>query len=311
MSKKKGVINNRKEVNDFFKKHKEYKVVHQHLSSLTYIEPLRFAKKHGVPVRIVHSHNTRQSGSSIHKYIHMYNQIFIESYATHYFACSQLAAKWLYPKTQYNKNKYQIINNAIDTEKFIYNKNIRSIKRKELGIENEFVLGHVGRFTHQKNHEFLIDIFKAVHERNKEAVLLLIGDGILRELIESKVKKLKLESNVIFTGIRSDIPELLQAMDVFVMPSYHEGLPVTLVEAQASGLPCVISKNITREVEILDTIKWCNLSDDPSDWASSILSFREGNFRSNKKQEIVNAGYDTNNLAKELEKIYLVGSSYI
>ncbi|MUV37170.1 putative glycosyltransferase EpsF [Lentibacillus sp. JNUCC-1] len=301
---KHGMLENRKDLNNFFKEHKEYKIVHQHLSSLTYIEPLKLAKKHNVPIRIVHSHNTMQGGIFIHKYIHKFNKRFIGSIATHYFACSRLAAKWLYPKKQYNNNNYQIINNAIDTERFVYNEEIRRVKREELGIEDSFTLGHVGRFTHQKNHELLIDIFKNIHDRCENTKLILVGDGELRKSIEEKVQKLHLKDKVIFTGVRSDIPELLQAMDVFVMPSYHEGLPVTVVEAQASGVPCVLSTNITQEIEILNIVEWCNLTDDLSTWTNSILNFKKINHRNNKKNEIIKAGYDVNDLAKRLEKIY-------
>jgi len=302
---KSGILKNRKALNDFFKKHREYKIVHQHVSSLTNVEPLKIAKKYHIPIRIIHSHNTNQGGSHIHKYIHKYNQLFVESFATHYFACSNLAAKWLYPPKQYKEKNFKIINNGIDVDKFIYNNEIRDTYRKKLGIENKFVIGHVGRFHPQKNHEFLIEIFRAVVNRNKNSLLLLVGDGSLRQYIEEKVNRLKLTDNVMFAGVRSDIPELLQAMDVFVMPSYHEGLPVTLVEAQSACLPCVLSKNITDEIEILDNIKWCDLSDDLSIWVDNILYFMKNTIRRNTKKEIIDAGFDINNVAHELQQIYI------
>src|SRR5690625_342278 len=301
------IISNRKALDEFFRLNKGYKVVHQHVSSLSYVEPLKFARKYSVPIRIVHSHNTKQNGSSIHNYVHKYNQFFIKSFATHYFACSGLAAKWLYPKKLFKSNKYEIINNAIDTERFLFNKTIRNIKKKELSIEGKFVLGHVGRFSHQKNHKFLIEIFKEVHDKDKDSVLLLVGDGTERFEIKNRVMQLGLSKNVIFMGVRSDIPELLQAMDVFVMPSFHEVLPVTLVVGQASGLPCVSSTNITSEVQVLESVKWCNLSDHPSNWASKILYFKDNYIRGSKKKEIINAGYDVVNVARYLQNLYLEG----
>ncbi|WP_170959562.1 glycosyltransferase family 1 protein [Priestia megaterium] len=303
-SRNKGIINNHKALDEFFRNHKEYRVVHQHLSSLSYIEPLKYARKYGVSTRVVHSHNTKQGGSPLHKYTHKFNKLFIKSIATHHFACSKLAAQWLYPQKQYKSNDFKLINNAIDTENFIFDEKTRALTRLDLGISNRFVLGHIGRFNHQKNHDLLIDIFKEVHDRNPSALLLLVGDGVLRSDIEEKVRKLGLSEDVLFTGIRADIPQLLQAMDTFVMPSYHEGLPVTLIEAQASDLPCVLSENITKEVEILNTVRWCSLTDDLSVWAENILSFEKDYVRGNKKKEIVDAGYDAENLVLELEKVY-------
>src|SRR6056297_1304881 len=128
-----GIFKNRKALDDFFKKHTEYRIVHQHVSSLTYVHPLKIAKKHHVPTRIIHSHNIKQGGSFIHKYIHLWNQLFVKSYATNYFACSDLAAKWLYGKRQYKEKEYMVINNAIDSEKFVFNPKKRNEYRKKLG----------------------------------------------------------------------------------------------------------------------------------------------------------------------------------
>lgn len=304
-SRKKGLIKNYKALNTFFKNHSEYKIIHHHLSSLTYVAPLKIASKYNVPVRIVHSHNTKQGGHWLHKYIHKINQLFVKSFATDYFACSDLAAKWLYPNNIYKKNKFEIINNAIDTDDFVFNENSRNLKRKEFNLKDEFVIGHVGRFHPQKNHNFLIDIFKYINDRNKETKLLLIGDGNLRSDIKIKAKKLNLKDDVIFTGVRSDIPDLLNLMDVFVMPSHHEGLPVTLVEAQAAGLPCVLSNNITNEVEIIDNVDWCDLDDNLSVWSEKILKYKSTNIKRDTRKEIIEAGFDTKHVADELMKFYL------
>lgn len=300
-----GIMKNKMELNEFFKEHKEYKIVHQHVSSLTYVEPLKAAKKNNVKIRIIHSHSTIETGGIIHKFFHKYNQFFLKSYATNYLACSDTAGKWLYSRKQYYKRDFQLIKNAINTDKFTYNQEVRKIMRKELGIENKFVVGHIGRFTYLKNHDFLIDIFKEIYDKKKNSVLLLVGDGDLHKNIQEKVNRLNLSDNVIFTGVRSDISELLQAMDVFLMPSHNEGLPVTLIEAQAAGLPCVISKNITNEVEIVKCIEWCALNESPSIWAKKINNSFKSYSRDNTKQEIINAGFDIYDVSYDIQKMYI------
>ena len=235
-SRNQGVLKNHYALNRFFKRNPKYRIVHQHLSSLSYIEPLKIASRYGVPIRILHSHSTREGGSILHKYIHNVNKLSVKKYATHYFACSDLAAKWIIGKKQYNAKEFTIINNGIETENFIYNTNIRKSMRDKLGIGDKFVVGHIGNFVYPKNHVFLIDIFKVIHQKDIKSILILVGDGKLRNEIEEKIINEGLKDSVILTGVRKDIPNLLQAMDVFIMPSFYEGLPVTLVEAQAAGL---------------------------------------------------------------------------
>ncbi|APM41312.1 hypothetical protein BS101_16930 [Clostridium kluyveri] len=300
-----GILKNRKELNEFFEKHSEYKIVHQHVSSLSYITPLKIAKKYNIPIRIIHSHNTKQGGNFLHKYIHYWNRLFIKYYATNYFACSDLAAKWLYGRKQYNLGNFTTINNGIEVEKFTYNNNIRDKVRAELGVSNKIVIGNIGRFSYQKNHEFLIDIFNNIYQKSDNFTLLLVGDGELRSHIQNKVKDLKLQDNVIFTGIRSDIPYILQAMDIFVMPSHYEGLPVTLVEAQAAGLPCVVSSNITRQIKITSDIIYINLSDSVEYWSKCVMKLVSNHVRKNTKQQIIDAGFSIKIIAKYLENKYI------
>ncbi|WP_459783700.1 glycosyltransferase family 1 protein [Alkalibacterium sp. s-m-22] len=299
-----GVLKNRRALLRFYDEHKEYQIVHQHLSSLSYVEPLILAKKSGIQNRIIHSHNTKQSGSKIHYFMHKINQNRIKDIATHYFACSELAAKWLYPSNLFKNQDYIVINNAIDTNSFVFNNGFRESKRAELKINSdEVLLGHVGRFNLQKNHDFLIDIFKSYIESYKSGKLLLVGDGPLRSQIEEKVKELGLEKNVIFAGIRSDIPELLHAMDIFVMPSLHEGLPVTLVEAQSTGLPCVLSNTITEEVEVIDEIKWLSLNDNVNSWANEVHKLSSV-VRRNTMDDMRKAGFDIISVAENLQEFY-------
>lgn len=286
------------QLDKFFNMHTEYKIVHSHLDCMsTY--PLKYAKKQGVPVRIAHSHSTNQDRNL--KYIlKMYSRSQIPQNATHLFACSAVSGKYMY-----QKNEFLIINNAINSKKFICDETTSNRMKKELNIVNKFVIGHVGRFDIPKNHNFLIDIFRDIYDKNKEAVLLLIGDGILRQQIEEKVNLLGLKDNVIFTGVRSDIPELLQAMDVFLFPSLFEGLPVTVIEAQAAGLPCLISKNITDEVKITDLVQFISIRDSVDIWVECILKVSKAIQRKNMHQQIIDAGYDINSAAEFLQNFYL------
>lgn len=299
-----GYYKNKKALINYFKVHKEYSIVHQHLSSLSYIEPLVLARKFDIPYRIVHSHNTKQSGSKVHKALHKFNQMRIHKIATHFFACSKLAAKWLYTSRQFNDNDYVVINNAIKTSDFSYNNKIRQNKRDELGIEkDEILVGHIGRFNLQKNHDLIIDIFKSYLDNYGKAKLLLVGDGPLMSKILNKVADLGISNCVIFAGVRKDISELLQAIDVFLMPSLHEGLPVTLVEAQSAGVPCVLADTITKEIDIYKNI-WCSLEDLPCLWANKINDLHLLK-REDTSNLVANAGFDISVVAGELQRFYI------
>lgn len=273
----------------FFEDNPEYRIIHGHVRSTASIY-LRIAKNFGL-VTIAHSHNT-SSGKGVAAFAKNILQLPIRNVADYLFACSEYAGEWLFGKKVKKRDNYYIIKNAIDTKQFIFNKDIRLIKRKEFEIEDKFIIGHVGRFHKQKNHEFLIDIFKEIVSQNEKAILLLVGDGELKQCISDKVNKLGLSEKVIFTGVRTDIPELLQAMDVFLLPSLHEGLPVTLIEAQASGLPCVISSEITKEVAITELVKFVSLEANIYEWAKLVLEYSDKSYRYDMSNEIVNAGYD-------------------
>lgn len=285
------------EMNNFFKQHNEYNIVHSHLDALsTYT--LKYAKKHGVPFRIAHSHTTSQEKNW--KYlVKLYSRSVLKKYTTHLFSCGKEAGNWLY-----GKSDFQILNNAIDAKKFVYNPHLSNRVKKSLGINGKFIIGHIGRFTKEKNHDFLIEIFKKVYEKEKNSILLLIGAGDLKGKIRKKVEDLGLASVVKFLGVRSDIPDLLQAMDVFVFPSIYEGLPVTLVEAQASGLPCVISDAISKEVKITPNIKFVSLEHDSNTWSNHVLGY-DGYVRKNMYETICENGFDIEKNARRLENFYM------
>lgn len=297
-------LRNYKALNDFFSKHKEYSVIHAHMTALTNVNPLIIAKRHGVPTRIVHSHNTRIDGLWKNA-LHFWNQKRISSYATDFFACSNLAANWMFGKKANSKKKCLLIKNGVEVDKFAFNENIRTQLRKELGIENKLVLGNVARFSLQKNHTFLLDIFKSVHDASKDSVLMLVGAGELEPVLKDKISRLQLTDSVIFTGVRSDVNNILQAMDVFVFPSLFEGLPVTLIEAQASGIKIFASDVITDEVCLTDSISLLPLSQSAQYWADQILGYKSKEYRADKSFQITSNGYDILETAKILEDFYL------
>lgn len=281
----------------FFREHPEYRVVHCHQDCLSGI-PLAAAKKAKVPVRIAHSHNASQDKNL--KYIlKRYYMKKIPGTATQFFACSQAAGEWMFPG-----QSVTVVNNGIETKRFAFNPEARAEVREELGFRDELVLGHVGRFSPQKNHEFLIDIFKEVHDRCPEAVLLLVGEGPLEAQIRKKAKDLGLTDAVRFLGLRADVDRLYQAMDVFVMPSHYEGLSLCTVEAQTSGLPCFFSGNISQECKMADCAEFVSLAESADIWAERILTGMTRK-RRDRRDEVTAAGYDIQATAAMLQNLYL------
>lgn len=284
---------------NFLKEHSCYKIIHSHVRSTASIY-LRIAKKRGLHT-ISHSHNT-SSGKGVASMAKNIMQYQIRFIADNLFACSKGAGDWLFGK----KRNYIVLKNAIDTREFRFNEEMRQIKRDELKVQGKFVIGHVGRFDAQKNHDFLIDIFNAIHLKDEKAVLVLIGDGLLKKNVEEKINGYQLNNNVILTGVRTDIAELLQAMDVFLFPSLFEGLPVTLIEAQATGLPCVISDRITNEIVIEEElITFVSLKDAVEIWEDEVLKNKSIEVRKDMQIEIKNSGYDIQTTAKWLQAFYL------
>lgn len=292
-----------------FKYHKElkrvlkegkYKIVHSHISTMSFFS-LWAAKSAKVPIRIAHAHSTTNKQEKKKNLMKQVLRPFSKVFANRYFCCSELAGRWLFGNEAYDQGKVYLLNNAIDVDKFKYNEKVRKAKRKELNIKDkDLVIGHIGRFVKQKNHDFLIDIFNEIHKQNKNTILLLAGDGPLKEEIQNKVKELGLEKNVQFLGQRNDANELYQAMDAFVLPSLYEGLPVVGVEAQASGLPCFFSTDMTKETKVLDSTKFISLTHTSKYWADKILN----EIKSFKRQDTIKEITDNNfNIKKEAEKL--------
>lgn len=280
----------------FFREHK-YQIVHCHMDCMSAF-PLLHAKKAGVPVRIAHSHSTNQNKDL--KYpVKMLCKQLIPMSATHLFACGIEAGKFMY-----GNNEFRIMRNAIEVENFLFDPSVREKVRSELGLKNEVVLGHVANFSRAKNHLYLLDIFYEYHKYNLQSKLLLVGDGSERKNIENKIEILGLHDDVILTGVRSDVNRLLQAMDVFVFPSLYEGLPVTMVEAQASGLPCVISNAVPEETDITELVTRVSLEDPLTQWVEKIKEASKIK-RVNQREAIQKSGFDIEENVKWLENFYL------
>lgn len=286
---------------NFFSENQEYKIVHGHVRSTGSIY-LKIAKKFGNKT-IVHSHST-SSGRGLKSIIKNILQYPIRYIPDYYFACSRQAGEWLFGKKVCNSNKFFIMNNAIDVNKYAFNEKIRTIKRKELDVDQNFVIGHVGRFEAMKNHIFLIEIFKKFHQQNSNSILLLIGDGDMRRLIEKKVTEYGLNKHVIFTGVRSDVPDLLQAIDVFVFPSLYEGLGISVIEAQATGMYCIVSEKIPSEAYVTRLVKTLSLRKTAELWADEIFNLSECIERKDMSETITNAGYNITTVKNWIENFY-------
>lgn len=292
-----------KVLKDIFKE-KEYRIVHSHLNALSII-PLYAAKKSNVEVRIAHSHSTSNKKEWKKDIIKSILKPLSKIYATHYFCCSELAGRWLFGDKVYNENKVKLINNAIDIEKFIYNENVRKKVRRELNLNNKFVIGHVGRFVEQKNHTKLIDIFYEIYKENKDAVLLLVGDGPLIQEVREKVSNLGITNSVKFIGVRNDIHRLMQGMDLFLFPSLYEGLGLVLIEAQAAGLKCVASSEVPKCAKITDLLEFIPLNNNSKEWCDKLLKYSQRIERNSDMNALNNSGYNIKEESKKLCEIYI------
>ncbi len=279
-----------------------YQIVHSSMNTLS-VFSLFAAWRAGVPVRICHNHSTAGRGETAKNLMKYALRPFAKVFATDYCACSQYAGAWLFGRRSMERGEVMVFRNAIELGKFEFDPRVRDEVRRELNLEGKFVVGHVGRFCAQKNHNFLLDLFAEVRRRKENAALLLIGDGELSGAAREKAARLGLEESVRFLGVRRDVDRLYQAMDVFVLPSLYEGLPVVGVEAQAAGLPCVFSGAVTREAELTDRVQFVPLDSKPEQWAEAILSCLGLN-RGGFSEEIRRHGFDIALSAMELEKFY-------
>lgn len=291
-----------KDLMNILKSNAGYRIIHVHQNFLN-IVPLRVAKKAGVQVRISHSHNNYKAISLYKRLQRFVFKAIIPLYATDYLSCSNASAEWLYGKKAARSSKCRVVHNAINTRKFLLDYEIRRRVREKLIINDRIVLIHVGMFTSAKNHEYLFEIVKQLVKLNKQIVLLLVGDGERKELLLEMVELKGIQEQVLFLGMQDNVQDLLMAADFFIFPSRYEGLPLTVIEAQVSGLKCIVSNVITPEVDLFNDILFLSIKNSPEVWAKNIID-NLGNRRARTFNDLAKTGYEISNEAKELQKLY-------
>ena len=300
MSRRNGLKAYYDRLDKFFEKYAEcFDIVHCNYQSLINIDILKYAKKYGIKVRIAHAHNSGygKEPNLLQKLIIAKNKKTVKRYATDFFACSPMASKWMF------NTDSVIIKNAIDCEKFLYSENIREKVRTEMGLADNFVLLFVGRLDPQKNPLFLLEIFSQVVSKKANSRLLIVGDGALKEQMLQRVRELNIENTVEFLGSRSDVNELLQATDAFVLPSLFEGLGIVLIEAQSACVPTYTSNNVPIDAKISELIHFIPLEKSAEEWADIILRDKQSQ-RVNMRDVVCEHGYDNVANAKRLETLY-------
>lgn len=298
------LIGSIREIRDVVK-NENYDIVHAQLNALNFF-PLLGAYLGGAKIRIAANHSTAnmkyEPKKSIVKYLVRPSAGML---ATNYAACSEYAGKWCFGKQALKNGKIKIIHNAIDLSSFNYSDETRQTVRSKMGWDGKFVIGHAGRFTEQKNHKFMVEIFAKVHEKCPEAILAFAGDGHLINEIKAQVKELGLTDSVQFLGVRFDMNELMQGMDIFLFPSLYEGLGNVITEAQAVGLRSIASDVVPNEVKMTELVDFISLNKSADFWADAILKYKDGYIHKSRHDDLKNAGYEIKSAARDLEKYYL------
>lgn len=284
----------------FLDEHPEHHIVHFHIRGSSAIA-IPLAKRAG-RVTIIHSHSI-SNGKSLTAAIKNIFQLSLRRDADYLFACSEAAGRWLFGRKAMESGHVQVWKNAIDLSAYEFSPRVREEYRKEYG-EDAFIVGHVGRFVEAKNHRFLLEIFKEIVERKPNALLLLVGDGPLFEQIQERALALGIEQSVRFLGARSDVPQLLQAMDVFLFPSKFEGLGIVAIEAQAAGLACFASTSVPQDIGITDLVQFIGLDVEPKRWATSILESDLRRREEDTREALQKAGYDITQSTEQLCEFY-------
>ncbi len=258
---------------------------------------LKLAKKAGAKVTSARSSNSSDGGGAKVWIAHRLGRLLYQKYVDVKFAPSDLAAQYTFGKKAYKNGKVDILHNGVDLDVYHFDAQGREDIRREFHIaDNVTVVGHVGRLMEQKNHRFLLEIFSQIHKKNPNTVLLLVGKGELESQLKEQAESLGLTDAVIFAGVRKDVPQMLSAMDVFVFPSFYEGMPNTVIEAQATGLPCVIADTITREADITGLVEYLSLNDSAEQWANIALSKVSAD-RKDTKADFIDNEYDIQSVA--------------
>lgn len=301
-SKSENIREFKRQLTDLIKREK-YEYVLRITSNTMGFYDLKIAKKAGARRCCARSSNSSDGGGLKAKLAHLLGRVIYGKYVDVAIAPSDLAALYTFGKEAYNGGRVHILHNAVDLDIFRFDEEARDKIRREFGIDSKTkVLGHVGRFMEQKNHMFLAEIFKYIKENDSDTVLLLVGEGSLKEQFEKRAVELGIRDRIIFTGVRSDIPALLSAMDVFVFPSLYEGMPNTVIEAQATGLPCVIADTITREADVTGLVDYLPLSAPVKEWGQIALN-KAGRERLDTKAAFVKNKYDIKSAAEAFVKM--------
>jgi glycosyltransferase involved in cell wall biosynthesis len=297
-----------KELKSFYNCHHEYDIVHIHSPNITVFN-YYFLKKYPSIKIAVHSHSTKYSDKFINSLRNFFLYMPIKRIADLYFACNISSAKFLFGRNKKTINKVIIVHNGIEIDKFTFSDKIRERIKKDLGVENNLIIGHVGAFVPVKNHEFIINVFKQILEIEKNAILILVGDGDLENKIRNKVDELKISPFVKFLGRRHDVQDIMQAFDLFLMPSRFEGMPLVGIEAQTTGLACFFSTSVPNEIKIIEDVFFYNLDDSPQVWAKQIHNYINDHLNTRDPRikfarYVKNCGFDIVDTVKVLEKAY-------
>lgn len=291
-----------KALNRFFREHQEYRVVHGHMTNTAAIY-MPIAKKHGVTCCISHSHSTRGKAGHLGK-VTDFLQRPIYRHATDFFACSEAAMHWFYPEKLIASGKIQVLANAVDAVRFRFHPETRERMRRELDLENKLAIICVARFRPEKNQGFLMDVLREMLKVREDAVIVFAGEGPCEDEVKAKAAAYGIAAQTRFLGMRTDIPEVLQAADAFVLPSLWEGLPVTAIEAQAAGLHCVVSEGLTEEMNAIGMVEYLSLDAPHKVWADALIK-AAAQPRQDTYEEMVSSGYDINTTAPWLQEFYL------
>lgn len=296
----------KKAVTSFFALHHEFRVVQGHMTSTAAIY-LPVAKRFGIPITVAHARN-----AGVVKGPKGFATCFfrrgLAKKADVLFACSKLAGEDVFGEHAMKQGRVKIIHNAVDVKRFAFDEKKRQEARDALKITDKLVLGHVGRFDYQKNHPYLLEVFAEVYKKRSDAVLLLLGDGAARQAMEERCRELGIAERVKFLGNRKDTERYYQAMDVFLLPSFFEGLPGVLVEAQAAGLACLVSDTVTREAEATDLVSWLSIDEPPERWAEEVIK-QAAYARRDTSKELTEAGFDVRTQAAGYTAFYRDGVS--
>ena len=296
------ILENQRVLCKFFRRN-NYPLVYSHLNTLS-VFPLFAAWRMGVKIRVAHNHSTAGKGEFKRNMMKYALRPFAKIFPTHLCACSEYAGRWLFGDKAMDSGRVKVWNNAIETERYAYNEPVRNEMRQSLKLTDKFVVGHAGRFATQKNHSFLVEIFAEIHKRREDSVLLLAGDGPLMESVKEKVSQMGLNDCVIFLGSVQGMERYYQAMDVFILPSLYEGLPVVGSEVQVSGLPFLCADTVTPETKFCDNLRFMSLNKSAGEWADEALKISDGHVRRDMSSYAREAGFDIKIQAAKMSDWY-------